>query len=202
MADTMTTVVYTGGCCGDLITALIDLSNTELVNGRVKLPAERQRLKKPHLFSTDQQRHDYMSEISRAYRSIPSHDFDYHQRMNHDMILITVEDPAVALWAATRFQALHRPQVWQEMQQKCGASTVENYAEILINWSRMVCDASDQVLDLARIGQGHAIEDLENLLQSQVTLQAKYFYNEWLQCQNSGNRDTLRSTTDHNHAKM
>ena len=94
-----------------------------------------------------------------------------------------MEDPKVALWAARRFKHLHRPHVWQEMQQAFGAVTVKDYAEILIQYSNMVKQHTDKVIPLESIYKGRAIEKLESVLSIQIDRPRQNLYRNWLDLQ-------------------
>lgn len=156
-------VCYTGGTCGDLITAMIDPADAEVDDCVIKHAEQRQRLKKPHTFSDDQEKTRYLEQTFQLYQSVSSHDLTYHVGANHKFITITVQDFATALWAAERFKKLHRPHVWEEMSRLCGANTVEKYAQLLIDYSRMVSQHTDQIIQLERIVDGHATTDLEKI---------------------------------------
>lgn len=176
-------VVYTGGACGDLITSMIDSTDVEIKNNRVALPAHRQRLKKPHEFIGDQEKDHYIEEMSKIYDSIPSHDFRYHRDRQHDFILINVDDDHVAIWAARRFQDLHRPHVWQEMVRSCGAKDAADYAQIMMDFSSMARSTARHVIQLSRILGGHAANDLEQILDRDLDPISRDFYQQWLAVQ-------------------
>lgn len=173
-------VCYAGGTCGDLITAMIDHRDATFKFNAIMHDKQRQRLKKPLTFVNDEEKDAYMQQISEQYKSIPSHDLDYHVKRKHEFISITVEDPKIALWAANRFKQLHRPHVWQEMQQACGATTVKDYAEILIQYSNMVKQHTDKVITLESIRQGRAVEELELILPIQIDQPRQNLYRNWL----------------------
>lgn len=182
--DHITIVCYTGGTCGDLISAMVDpcgaVLNTQ--TGTVELPQQRIKLKKPHLFASTADRDQYLQTID-AGTCISSHDLEYHVEQQHQFISITVQDFDVALWAAQRFKNLHRPHVWQEMQTRCGASTVEQYAQILIDYSDMVIHKTRKIISLESIVSGQAAVTLENVLSTTVGCEAKNFYQTWLDLQ-------------------
>lgn len=180
MDDKLTIICYTGGTCGDLISAIIDPSDAEFKRNAVWHNQERICLKKPHLFETDLEKDQYINTISKKYLSIPSHDLDYHVRLGHTFISIVTDKFNVAMWAARRFKTLHRPHVWEEMQHACGANTIEEYAQMLIDYSNMVRAHTDKVLDLERIYRGHAIEDLQNWLTNPISKSSQNLYKNWL----------------------
>lgn len=173
-------VCYTGGTCGDLVCAMIDPTEAVLLDKTIKHASDRVRLKKPHLFEGDDDKHTYLKSMSMIYQSIPSHDLDYHLRCEHDFIAVVVKDFAVALWAAERFKTLHKPTVWQEMQQMCGATSTQDYAQILIDYSSMVSIKTKKIIRLERILRGHAGQDLSCLLQKNIDC---CLYDQWLAAQ-------------------
>lgn len=174
-------ICYTGGTCGDLITALIDSKDTSLYNNAVAHTDSRSKLKKPHLFSNDKDKDDYIVEISKIYLSIPSHDLNYHIEKKHDFIGITVENLEVAHWAASRFKNLHRKEVWESMNKFCDAVTVDNYAKVLIDYSRMVVQHTNKIIKLEDIINKLAIQKLTEM--GFKTCDEKFYYN-WLKLQN------------------
>jgi hypothetical protein len=178
--DSLKIVCYAGGTGGDLITAILDYRDVEFKHRVVFHTKQRQRLKKPHTFTSDEEKDEYLQEISMQYNSIPSHDLDYHIKRKHQFISITVENFDTALWAATRFKKLHRPHVWEEMQQACGSKTVEDYAQILIHYSNRVKAHTDQIITLESIKAGSAINELEKILQYELSKDKKNVYRNWL----------------------
>ena len=180
-SDTLKIVCYTGGTCGDLISALIDPTHVKFENTAVMHLANRQRLKKPHTFDNNKEKDQYINEISTQYLSIPSHDLDYHIQQSHQFIAITVQDSEIAMWAARRFQALHRPHVWQEMQTKCGAATIEEYAQMMIDYSNMIVNHTTDIVKLEDIRNGQAIQALAKL---GINSTHKNLYQNWLDLQN------------------
>jgi hypothetical protein len=173
----MNIICYTGGTCGDVITALFDSTSTSYRGSTVMIDADRSRLKKPHEFVTDESKDQYLAEMAAKYQSIPSHDLAYHARKHHEFIGITVRDQAVALWAAQRFKDLHRPHVWAEMTAACGVDTVEDYAQMMLDFSNLIVQHTNKIVTLESIRAGTALQNpiLENA--------NKDFYNTWLQLQ-------------------
>lgn len=183
-SDHITIVCYTGGTCGDLISAMIDPCDTVLntAAGTVALPAHRIKLKKPHMFGSALIKDQYL-QTANTGTCISSHDLDYHVDRQHQFIGITVQDFNVALWAAQRFKKLHRPQVWTEMQQRCGAGTAEQYAQILIDYSNMVVDKTDKIVALESILSAHAATTIQNITGIPVSSAGIDFYQTWLDLQ-------------------
>ena len=182
--DNLTIVCYTGGACGDLITSMIDSRDATItLQHTVNQVIDRQQLKKPHLFASDNEKDQYLIDIGQRYNSIPSHDLDYHIRREHKFISVVVNDIDVARWAAKRFKELHRPHVWEEMSKVCGAKTVDEYAQILIHYSNMVRKNTTKTVSLESIIKKTVIEELENTLGYSITESGKNLYNNWYNLQ-------------------
>ena len=173
-------VCYAGGTCGDLITAMIDDKDVVKMKNSIMHHAQRQRLKKPHQFQDDCAKDSYIQWAATVYQSVPSHDFDYHVRRQHEFIAVTVDDTDIALWAATRFQRLHRPHVWKEMQDKSGVSSVKEYAQLLIDFSRFAKQHTDKLITLEKILAGHAVDELKRCIDTPIN---QFLYQDWLRSQ-------------------
>jgi L-rhamnose mutarotase len=173
----MIIVCYTGGCCGDLISAIIDSRDTTLVGSTIKHADTRVLLKKPHLLASDSEKDQYIQTISSNYNSIPSHDLEYHKHNKPRFVSVIVHNFDIAYWAADRFKKLHRPHVWNEMQKVCGVNNVREYAEILIHYSNMVVEYADYVVKLEDIVSGDVISKLENYCP--INESGKDLYRQW-----------------------
>ena len=171
-------ICYAGGTCGDLITALIDSKGAHFRNNTVMFEQDRLRFKKPHTFANDDEKDQYLNETAHKYQSIPSHDLQYHVKRGHNFIGITVQDLSVARWAAKRFKELHRPHVWAEMTSVCGVTTIEDYAQTMIDFSNIVTQHTDKIVTLESIKAG-------TVLQNQLlSTGSKNFYQNWQDLQN------------------
>lgn len=145
-------VCFAGGTAGDIITQILDPSD--------QIP-ERQQLKKPHLFSNDNEKNLFLTTTQ--FKSIPSHDYAYHSKHNHKILGISCREMSDAIWAAKRFKELHRPQVWKEMTAFCGADTVESYALTIMEFGNMLANYTNNLLYLDDIINGNAINQLKEL---------------------------------------
>jgi hypothetical protein len=170
-------VCYAGGTCGDLITAMIDDKDVVKIKNSIMHHTQRQRLKKPHQFQDDCTKDAYVQWAATVYRSVPSHDLDYHVRRQHEFIAVTVHNTDIALWAATRFQSMHRPRVWKEMQNKSGVSNIQEYAQLLIDFSRLAKQHTDKLIALEKILDGHAVDELERYIDTPIN---QLLYQDWL----------------------
>jgi hypothetical protein len=177
MADSLDFVVYMGGTCGDLITAMIDSTDARLGDqGQVMLSPDRVKLKKPHQFANDSERDHYVQQALLNYRILSSHDIQYHQRKQHQFLAIGVKNYITATWAAQRFKDLHQPHVWEEMMQACGAETVGQYAETMLHYTTLVESLATQMIWLEDILAGEVHKQLQNYFQT-VDVE---FYQLWL----------------------
>lgn len=179
-------VVYMGGTCGDLITAMIDMRDVtfDAVFPKIKMPMDRQRLKKPHTFSDDTEKDKYLNDIAMIYTSISSHDIDYHVRRKHRFVGIRVRDSNTAIWAAKRFQNVHRPQVWQSVSRACNIDTVEQYAQLMIDYGNMISQHTSSILELEDIVSGQVVSILENIIGCRLGRDAVNCYCNWQHLQN------------------
>ena len=177
-------VCYTGGTCGDLLSAMIDPRGAEIQDsGSVFHAVSRTRLKKPHLFASDLDKDQYITSFA-GYHSISSHDTEYHIRRGHAFVSVGIQRLDTAIWAAQRFRDLHRPQVWQEMTARCGAETLEQYAQIMMDYSSMVANHTQDIVKLESIVQGTAVTELQDILGRPLQPDSVEFYHSWLRKQN------------------
>ena len=174
-----TLVVYNGGACGDLVSAMLDVRGSHITDeGRVRHDPQREWLKKPHIFQTDLHKDLYLAEAFKYYDSLPSHDIKYHIDRGHEFVGIVVRKLETAKWAATRFRALHDDQVWAEMSAASGVNDVDGYAQMMLDFSNLVADNTKFVLSLEHILQGTAVDVLSNI--ADVDASGKEFYRQWL----------------------
>lgn len=166
-------VCFCGGTAGDIVSTILDPQ---------ELTPERQRLKKPHQFSNDREKDLFLNTTQ--YLSVPSHDFEYHRSHDHKILGIVCRTMPTAIWAATRFKALHRPQVWKEMTAFCGADTVEAYAQTIIDFGNMVASHTSNVLYLEDIVNGNAVECLTQL---GYQTPGEHQYKKWLKDNETSN---------------
>lgn len=176
----MQIICYTGGTCGDLVAAVIDTTEVVISNSQMIIPNNRSQLKKPHMFDTDQQKDQYIDNMCMQYKSIPSHDLQYHSQRQHDFIGIVVETKSVAHWAACRFKNLHRPRVWQAVSQLCNIATVDDYAQMLLDFGQLLKTKTKKIIYLEDILDGQLLQNLR-LLNVEAN---DALYRQWLAQQN------------------
>ena len=175
-----------GGTCGDLVTVLLDDKNSQIdcKNGKIILPDERTKLKKHNLFRSDADKDQYLHYIFQRYTSIPSHNLDWHIEKSHKFIGIKTKNPKTALWAAARFKNLHRPNVWAEVQKATGANTVNDYAEMLLDYGNLISDYTDKIIDLDEILNGLVLEKLPSMGYS-LSKGYKELFKQYISCLNT-----------------
>jgi len=166
-----------GGTGGDLIACLIDSTDSVVRNGRVLTPMLRGKLKKSELFTNDEEKDSYLLRIEKKYKSIPSHDLNYHIKRKHDFISILVNDKYTAQWAADRFKKLHTPEVWGKVAKNSQIDSVNDYAKVLLSTSSLIKDNTDKIINLEDIVNGHAITKLQPYITTKLN---DSFYKEWL----------------------
>ena len=172
-------ILYMGGCCGDIITGLIDTKGISITSGKCIILKERAKLKRSFQFVDTAEKDAYIASASRYWKSLPSHDADYHIKNNHPYLGIVCNDRKTALWAATRFRKLHRDPVWERMSKASGAKTIEEYAQLITDFSNMIKPAAYKTIELADIVEGNAIEKLKEL--TQLDDCASIMYDQWLE---------------------
>jgi len=168
-----------GGTCGDLIACIIDSKNSIVRRRRVLTPLNRSKLKRDS-FNTDDEKDNYLVQIALQYKSIPSHDIEYHVRKKHEFISIGIRNRETAIWAANRFKALFTINEWIDTLDYLKITTLEDYSEMLLTYSSMVMQHTEKVIYLEDIVNGNAIERLQLLVSS--TLDTA-FYQSWLAAQ-------------------
>jgi hypothetical protein len=173
-------ICYMGGTYGDMIAGLIneDLKTDSL--WRIAKPTEEIcRLKKPHTFGSDQEKDEYMNSISSEHKCILSHDQDYHFSRNHNVLGVVVTNMKSALKCAKRFKAAHRAQVWKEMMDRCGAKTIEEYAEIMIHYGKIIESQCKWIITTDEIENKQILERIESIVGTPLSEATKNAYKNW-----------------------
>lgn len=182
MDSNLNIVCYAGGTCGDLVSALIDPTDARLdtENKRVMILPVRSMLKKPFLFNSIQDKDSYVSNMGKQYKSIPSHDAEYHISKKHPFIGIAVSKFETAMWAAKRFKNLHDPQVWDKLCTQLSINTTEQYASMILDFNSLMLQHSTHLIFLEEILDGKLIERLEDIRSSKLPANTNEFYTNWL----------------------
>ena len=172
-------ILYMGGCCGDIVTGLIDTKGISIQSGKCVVLKEREKLKRSFQFANNAQKDAYIASASRYWNSLPSHDADYHMQNNHPYLGIVCSELKTAMWAATRFRNLHRDIVWKRMSDVTGAKTIEEYARLILDFSSMIKSSAYETIELTDIVEGNVIEKLKEL--TLLDDCASIMYNQWLE---------------------
>lgn len=167
-------VVFAGGTCGDIVCELID-------KGTMPIFEDKYRSKLKHLdqFKDDAEKLKFMKEAENKFKSIPSHDLDFHIEHQHNFIGITATDSQDRLWASERFKRKNQPESWQVMTAISGADSIESYAEVIDQMTQRIQITKQPTIDLKDIRKGQLIERL-NALNIQLISGAKDHYQQWL----------------------
>src|ERR1700741_742843 len=153
----MIVVLYLGGACGDMVSAVIDSTNCNMLGTKMDTTKERQRFKKFSLFANDKEADDVYHQLADQYLSIPSHYTDYHLSRNHDIIAITISNRDDAMWAATRIKEVHPLATWEQMMRFTNVKTIEEYAQSMLYWSNDIRLKVAKTIDLSDIRSGNLI---------------------------------------------
>lgn len=176
----MIVVSYMGGCCGDLVSALIDPTSAKFTGANILLSKHREFFKLHPEDSVEVKNAAY-AEMSQHYLSAPSHQLGYHLDQGHPVMGIAVQDRTLALWAAHRFRSLHLPRVWDKVCTNMNISSEKEYADALISFSDKLLLHNQPSIDLENVVDGtlmvvlrdHGIESPESGI-----------YQEWLRVNN------------------
>lgn len=172
-------ICYLGGTCGDLVTASIDTTGCSMRHGAIVLAQDRQLLKKSWQFSNDAERDKYLARMAKVYKSVPSHDVDYHLRSGHSFIAIIVKNKSTANWASQRFKSLHKTHVWEEMKSVNQTDTVEKYAQDILDWSSWINQITTRTILLEDILNGCLEQKISSIINR--ALIDVNLYRQWLQ---------------------
>lgn len=169
-----------GGTYGDMVAGLInDNLEIDCIYAVAKPSEDISRLKKPHNFTDISAKDDYISSIPSEYKCIISHDQDYHFNRNHDVLGIVVTNMQSALKCANRFKAAHRKQVWNEMMDRCGAKNIEEYAEMLIHYGKMIESRCKWIITTDEIENGKTLERIKLITKQPLSEKTKHVYKSW-----------------------
>jgi hypothetical protein len=173
-------VCYMGGTCGDLVSAVIDSTGIAInENGRVILPKDRRRLKRPYDFLNDDEK-DHMLNLITA-KSIASHDYIYHLKKKHALLCIGVYDVESAKLAAARFKKLTDKNYWELASKTNNISTVDAWADLYLNYSnKLIKTERIKILDIRDIFNGKLLDKLKEMT-IEVDPTADSIYKNWLE---------------------
>ena len=173
-------ICYMGGTYGDMVAGLINEDlKTDAIWQVARPNEEMSKLKKPHTFSSDEEKDEYINSISLKYKCILSHDQDYHFNRNHNVLGIVVTNMKSALKCAKRFKAAHRTQVWKEMMDRCGAKTIEEYAEMMLHYSSAIEKQSKWIISTDEIEDGCVLEMITQITGRPLTTLTQHSYENW-----------------------
>jgi hypothetical protein len=173
-------VCYMGGTYGDMVAGLINEDlKTDFIWQVARPNEEVSKLKKPHTFGSDQEKDEYINSISSEYKCILSHDQDYHFKRGHNVLGIVVTTMKSALRCAKRFRAAHRAHVWKEMMDRCGAKTIEEYAEMMLHYSSAIEKQSKWIISTDEIQDGRVLERITQITGKSLTKSTQNSYKNW-----------------------
>lgn len=175
----MIIVNFAGGIAGDLVAAVIDSKDCYVTeNGKTQLPFIRKTMKQRRL-NTVEEKDSFIYEISKKYKSIPSHECQYHKLKNHNTIGIGIKNQNLYKIAAERFVSLNEPNLINKL---FGINTIDEFVPILIDITKQNVEASKHVIYFDDILSGKLLENLQ-FIDSELDAE---FYQKWLK--HCGNR--------------
>jgi hypothetical protein len=169
----MDIICYTGGMCGDIVNSVIDPSHSVLAGPRIYTNINRSKLKSNLFITTETEQLEYIKKMESIYLSIPSHKIDLHIKHKHPYITIFTENYDLALWCATRFKNLHPSDVWS----KLGQSSVESYANTIIESCKHAASHTDKIITLEDILSGNLLSSLSKHVHTPLN---EKLYEKWL----------------------
>ena len=168
-------IVFAGGTCGDIVCQLIDKGPMPVFEDKF-----RSKLKHPYQFNSDKEKLLYIEEANKIYKTIPSHDVDFHIQHRHDFVGITVKDHQDRIWASQRFKALNQPESWDKMTKMIGENSIESYARAIDQITQRIQITKQPTIDLKDIREGRLIMQL-NAMNIELISSAEKDYQQWLE---------------------
>jgi len=172
-------ILYMGGCCGDIVTGLIDTKGISIQSGKCVMLKERAKLKRSFVFENDAQKNTYILSSGKHWKSLPTHDTEFHLKQKHEYIGITCKNKKVAIWCAERFRNLHTPVVWERICKTISITSTDEYAQTIIDFSDYIGTYAKHTLDIDDIIEGNAIEKLKEFTELDIT--STIMYSQWLE---------------------
>lgn len=174
-------ICFNGGVGGALVNAVIDDTDTKIVNSIIEMKKDRVRLKNFQALKTDQEKLEYLNFAKIKYKSIPSHDLEFHIRYQHDYIAIGTLDHKTAIKASERFKNVHGPHVWEGLQKFCKINTVEDYAMVILTSTELMFKHTPKIILVEDILAGNLLNQLSKYVKTPLN---EIVYREWLSKQN------------------
>jgi hypothetical protein len=172
----MDIICYIGGTCGDLVTSVIDSTDSKLDGSKIYTMLSRSKLKSSLFLNSEIEQLNYIKEMESKYLSIPSHKIDLHIKYKHPYITIFTENYDLALWCANRYKNLNKPDVWENMT-KINNDTIESYAQTIIQTCNYSVSHTDRVITLEDILSGNLLSRLSQYVNTPLN---EKLYEEWL----------------------
>ena len=172
----MDIICYMGGTCGDLVTSVIDSTNSTLDKSRIHTTMDRSKLKSGLFLKTEAEQLNYIKEMESKYLSIPSHNIDLHVKYQHSFITIVTENYGLALWCATRFKNLNTlNNVWTNMY---GNDAIpDRHADSIIQSCKYLSLHTDRIIMLEDILSGNLLSNLSKYVKTPLN---EKLNEEWL----------------------
>lgn len=170
-------VAYTGGSCGEMVTAVIDPTGYHF-NGRYLelLKYDRSKLKNREWdFSLSNiDRDNAINELALKYRSLPSHKLDYHAFRKHDVIFIDATQPGMEEWVFNRINDIHsgKHKQWLNLEKD-----KESYINNFYPSQQFLLPIAKRIIKLRDILEGKLIDVLKTYVATPLN---EALYYTWL----------------------
>ena len=169
-------VAYTGGSCGEMVTAVIDPTGYHF-NGRYLelLKYDRSKLKNREWdFSLSNiDRDNVINELALKYKSLPSHKIDYHVLRKHDVIFIDSTEPGIDEWVFNRLHDIHGKNEWLNLEKD-----KEVFFNNLQENQQVMLSIAKRVIKLRDILEGKLIDVLKTYVSTPLN---ESLYYTWLE---------------------
>ena len=161
-------ILYQGGSGGDMLSAIIDNRDYYFDGNLFRLHNfDRIKLRNRKYVKgmTDIDRDMYIQETT--YKSLASHQLNYHIDRKHRYIHIDCSDPMMAKWIINRFHKLYDGEDWYQRTQP----------DSILNWAKRASEHAYLNIDLRDILNGKLIEILKPHVDTPLN---SVLYESWL----------------------
>lgn len=165
----MDIILYTLGTCGNMVTAVIDNTGYRFDGRHYESFAERIKLRNRFYQNTmtDNDRDNYIIEMSKKYKSLASHQYQYHIDRGHSYILVMPSTEEEIQWSINRFKTIHP-------NSPMDVKTAHNYYNEFITKSKQ---HTNKIITLTDIWSGNLLERLKEYVSTPLNEEV---YHQWL----------------------
>lgn len=165
----MDIILYTPGTCGNMVTAVIDNNGYNFDGKHYECFNERKKLRNTFYqrTMTDEDRDNYIIEIAKKYKSLASHQYNYHIDRGHQYILVIPSTDEEIQWSIHRFNNIH-PHIAMNV------TNAPNYYNNFINEAKQ---HTNKIITLTDIWSGNLLNRLKEYISTPLDEEVYY---QWL----------------------